>query len=112
MNVLLLYHDLKARGVILEADGDRLLVDAPADTLTERDKDTLLEFKPALLKILARKEEPQDDGRRFDARPCSITGYTSLYDPIHGEWHDFPARDCYPSIVELAKRKCKKGGAA
>ena len=35
MNALSLYHDLKARGVILEAQGEYLKVDAPAGVLTE-----------------------------------------------------------------------------
>ncbi len=34
MNALSLYHDLKERGVILQADGERLRVDAPAGVVT------------------------------------------------------------------------------
>jgi hypothetical protein len=33
------------------------------------------------------------------------------YDPTTGEWHDFPARDCFPSIVAEACAH-RKGGAA
>lgn len=112
MNALLLYYDLKERDVILEVDGDRLRVDAPAGELTEKDKAALAKFKPVLLKFLSCKEEPRDNGRRFGARPSRYPGYTSLYDPIYDEWHDFPTRDCYPSIVELANKKRSKGGAA
>src|SRR5215204_7303130 len=53
----------------------------------------------------------QVDLRRFDARPSRYPGYTSLYDPVEDEWHDFPTKDCYPSIVELANKKRRKGGA-
>ena len=53
MNVLSLYHDLKKRGVRLEADGARLLVDAPAGELSEQDRAALAEAKPALLRTLA-----------------------------------------------------------
>lgn len=116
MNVLALYHDLKKRGVRLEANGKRLLVDAPAGELTEDDRANLAKLKPVLLKVLSRRstltEEIRDDGRRFDARPSSHPGYTSLCDPIEGKWHDFPTQDCYPSIVELANKKRRKGGAA
>ena len=114
MNVLALYHDMKKRGVRLEADGGRLIVDAPAGELTGRDKVALAEAKPALLRMLAPRadEEPEDDGRRFDARPSRHPGYTSLHDPTEGEWHDFPTNDCFESIVELANKKRKKGGAA
>ena len=114
MKVLTLYHDLKRRGVRLEADGGRLIVDAPAGELTEGDRAALAEAKPVLLRMLNPRavEEPEDDGRRFDARPSRYPGYTSLYDPVVGEWHDFPTKDCYPSIVELANKKRRKGGAA
>jgi hypothetical protein len=117
VNALPLFHGLKNRGVNLEADGDNLKVDAPTGALTEEDRAALVEFKPILLRILTRHQaarEPEElgDGRRFDARPSRHPGYTSLYDPVEGEWHDFPTRDCYPSVVDLANRKRKKGGAA
>jgi TubC N-terminal docking domain len=54
VNALSLYHDLKARGVILKAQGECLKVDAPADELTDEDKTALKEFKPRLLKFLSR----------------------------------------------------------
>ena len=112
MNVLTLYHDLKARGVRLQADGELLKVDAPAGELTKVDRATLAKFKPTLLKFLSRIEQPQDDGRRFAAKPSRYPGYTSLYDPVHDEWHDFPTRDCFPSIVEEAKGRRRKGRTA
>jgi hypothetical protein len=112
MNALTLYHDLKTRGVLLEADGEKLLVDAPAGELTAQDRATLTEFKPILLKFLSHTEQPRDGGRRFAARPSHYPGYTSLYDPVHDECHDFSTRDCYPSIVQLANKKRMKGGAA
>jgi hypothetical protein len=112
MNALKLYHDLKKRDVCLEADGEILKVDAPAGALTAEDRSTLTEFKSIILRFLSRtQQEPEDDGRRFRARPSPHPRYTSLYDPIEGLWHDFPTRDCYPSIVTLASRH-RKGGAA
>ncbi len=113
MNALKLYHDLKKRDIYLEADGENLKVDAPAGTLTEEDLAALTEFKPVLLKFLAGvqgRREPEDDGQRFDARPSLHPGYTSLYDPVEGRWHDFPTKDCYPSVVSLAGGN-RKGGA-
>jgi hypothetical protein len=112
VNALLLYHNLKKRGVLLEADGDRLLVDAPAGVLTDENRTALVKFKPVLLQLLSRTEEPRDEGRRFDARPSRHPAHTSLYDPIHDEWHDFPTKDCFASIVKLADTKRRKGGAA
>jgi hypothetical protein len=112
VNALVLYHDLKRRGVLLEVDGEKLRVDAPAGELTDEDKAALAAAKSVLLKFLSGREETQDDGRRFDARPSRHPGYTSLYDPVHDEWHDFPTKDCFASIVELANSKRRKGGAA
>jgi hypothetical protein len=114
VNVLALYHDLKKRGVLIEADGENLKVDAPAGVLTAEDKAALRDAKLALLRFLSREPEgePADDGCRFDARPSKHPGYTSLYDPIEGRWHDWPTKDCYPSVVTLARGGQKKGGAA
>lgn len=115
MNALKLHHDLKARDVHLEVDGVNLKVDAPAGALTEEDRAALLECKPTLLRLLARpqgRQKPEDGERRFRARPSRHPGYTSLYDPAEGRWHDFPTADCYPSIVEMANRSRHKGGAA
>ncbi len=110
MNALSLYHDLKDRGVIFEAQGEHLKVDAPAGVLTEEHRAALKEFKPVLLKFLSRTaaRDDEDNGRRFEARRSRHPGYTSLYDPIHDEWHDFPTKDCPPSIVAETDRR-KKG---
>jgi len=60
VNALKLYHDLKERGVILEAQGENLKVDAPVGVVTEDDRAALLGFKPKLLEFLSRpKAEPQ-----------------------------------------------------
>ncbi len=112
MNALGLYHDLKARGVVLAAWGESLKVDAPVGELTEEDRAVLVRSKPALLK-LCRSGGPQksaDDGRRFKVRRSKYFGYTSLYDPVEGRWHDFPTRDCLPSIVAEANTN-RKGPA-
>jgi hypothetical protein len=113
VNPLKLFHGLRARGVNLEAVGDNLKVDAPVGVLTEEDRAALLRFKPVLLRFLSRAQrELEDDGHRFDARPSRHPGYTSLYDPVGDEWHDFPTRDCHPSIVAMTQKARKRGGAA
>jgi hypothetical protein len=115
MNALRLYHDLKRRDIQLEADAEDLKVDAPLGALTKEDRAVLAEFKPTLLKFLTGvqgRQEPIEDGRRFDARPSRHPRYTSLYDPAEDLWHDFPTADCYPSIVKMATRDRRKGGAA
>ncbi len=115
MNALSLYHDLKKRGVWLEAEGGTLKVDAPVGALTEQDRAALVEYKPLLLGLAAiggRREGPRNDGRRFAARPSRHPGYTSLYDPVGDEWHDFPTQDCHPSIIAMIHKGRAKGGAA
>jgi hypothetical protein len=99
--------------VNLEAAGDTLKVDAPAGVLTDEDRAALVECKPALLGLPSRShKEPEDDERRFRAKPSRHPGYTSLYDPIEDRWHDFPTRDCYPSVLALAGGHRKGGSVA
>jgi hypothetical protein len=128
VNARKLLEDLRGRDVRLEAGGNgRLLVNAPPGVITKEVRETLANHKPRLLALLrweqigeAGKERrgehtpraAPDDGRRFDAKPSRHPGYTSLYDPIEGEWHDFPTRDCYPSVVDLARRRRRGKGRA
>ncbi len=53
MSVLALYRDMKKRGVRLQADGGRLMVDAPAGELSGDDHAALVQAKPQLLRMLA-----------------------------------------------------------
>lgn len=119
MNARLLLDDLRGQGVRIETDGERLLIDAPACVITDELKAALSKHKARVIGVLKFEQrfqrserEREDDGRRFDARPSCYPGYTSLYDPVHDEWHDFPTKDCYPSVVELANKKRRRGGAA
>jgi hypothetical protein len=118
VNAKVLLDELRSRDANVETDGKHLLIDAPAGVITDELKATLSEHKARLIGILKLerrflKDWPdQDDGRRFKARPCRYPGCTSLYDPVNDEWHDFPTRDCFPSIVEEAKDNLRKGGAA
>jgi len=98
VNALRPYHDLKKRGVLLEAASEKLRVDAPAGELTAEDRTALLEAKPVVLNLLSGRGGPHEDRRRFEARPGRHPGYTSFYDPDSDEWYDFPTRDCFPSI--------------
>jgi hypothetical protein len=50
--------DLTARGVLIEAHGDRLKIDAPADVLTAELRAALAEHKAALLAHLAGDAAP------------------------------------------------------
>jgi hypothetical protein len=118
VNAKVLLDDLRSRGVSIETDGKHLLIDAPFGMITEELKATLSEHKARVIGILKfegqfLKDRPeQDDGRRFKVRPSKHPGYTSLYDPASDEWHDFPTRDCFPSILEEAKGRRRKGGVA
>jgi hypothetical protein len=114
MNASTLLDDLRSRDVLLEADGERLVVDAPAGVVTEDLRASLAEHKPSLLKILEweRSKLEEADRRGFVAKWSRELGWISLHDPLTGEWHDWPAADCLPSIVAEANRRRRKGGAA
>ena len=111
MNALSLYHDLKARGVILEAQGEHLKVDAPAGVLAEEDKTALVAFKPTLLKFLSRtpEEEPQEAPERRSEARWSGPGLIRILDPFTGDWHEWSAAKCLPGVVAEADRR-RKGG--
>ena len=105
MNARSLYHDLKERGVILEAQGEYLKVDAPAGVVTEEDKSALIEFKPTLLRFLSRTPEGQllRESKARWAGPRLIR----ILDPFTGEWHPWSAGKCLPGVVAEADRRRK-----
>jgi hypothetical protein len=108
VNALSLYHDLRERGVILEAQGDLLKVDAPAGVVTEEDKTALLGFKPVLLEFLSRpREEPQQVSERESVARWAGPGLIRIRDPFTGQWHEWPAARCLPGVVAEADRRSK-----
>jgi hypothetical protein len=108
VNTLKLYRDLKARGVILEAQGELLKVDAPAGVVTEADRTALLEFKPKLLKFLSRSEEqPQVAPEGESVARWAGPGLVKIRDPFTGEWHEWPTAKCLPGAVAEADRRRK-----
>ena len=114
MNARTLLDDLRSRDVLLDADEGRLVVDAPAGVVTEDLRASLVEHKPRLLKLLEweRRKLEEADRHGFVAKWSREPGWISLHDPLTGEWHDWPAGDCFPSIVAEANRRRRKGGAA
>jgi TubC N-terminal docking domain len=100
VNARSLYQDLKERGVILEARGEYLKVDAPVGVVTEEDKTALVEFKPTLLRFLSRtpEEQPLRESKARWAGP----GLVKIRDPFTGEWHEWPATKCLPGVVTEA----------
>lgn len=108
MNALKLYHDLKARGVNLEAQGELLKVDAPAGVLTEEDRTALVEFKPKLLGFMSRSSErPQEVPERGSVARWAGPGRVKIRDPFTEAWHEWPAAECLPGVVAEANRRRK-----
>jgi hypothetical protein len=108
VNALSLYHDLKARGVYLAAQGEHLKVDAPAGVVTEEDKSALVELKPILLKFLSRtEEEPRQGPKRESEARWAGPGLIKIRDPFTEEWHEWPAAECLPRVVAEADRRRK-----
>lgn len=114
MNARALLDDLRSRDVLLEPDGDHLIVDAPAGVVTEELRTTLAGHKGGLLRLLAWEREKLEEARRrgFVARWSEEPGWAALHDPIDGTWHEVRAADGFPSIVVEADRRGRKGGAA
>ena len=111
MTAQALLFKLRALGVELAVEEDRLTVDAPAGTITEDLRAALTENKPSLLKLLTweRRKLEAADRRGLVIRRSREPGYISLHDPTSGEWHDFPEKDCFPSIVAEANKRRKRG---
>jgi hypothetical protein len=111
VNALSLFRGLEARGVILEAQGEQLKVDAPAGVLTEADRSALKDLKPKLLEVLLRpaasaQEAPESKSVARWAGP----GLVKIRDPFTGEWHEWPAAECLPGVVAEADRRRKGAG--
>ena len=60
MNALDLLQNLETRGVILRPQDGKLIVDAPAGTLTAMDRQRLVQLKGDLLAILDPSRTPDD----------------------------------------------------
>jgi TubC N-terminal docking domain len=103
MNAKALLAELRERGVELMTEGD-LLRYRPRSAITPELLDRLRAHKPTILKLLAWEGHNLEEASRrgFVAKQSREPGWISLHDPITGEWHDFPARDCLPSIVAEA----------
>jgi TubC N-terminal docking domain len=104
VNAGVLLDDLRNRDVLLEPDGDRLIVDAPAGVVTEELRTTSAEHKGGLLRLLAWERGKLEEAQRrgFVARWSDEPGWIALHDPTDGTWHEVRAADCFPSIVTEA----------
>lgn len=101
---------LERLGVELRANGDHLEYEGPEEEITPELLNRLRENKPSLIKLLEWERREQEAHRRgFVAEWSREPGWISLHDPTMGEWHDFPARDCFPSIVALARGRAGEG---
>ena len=114
MSTRILLEELRRRDVHLEADGERLYVDAPAGIVTEELKASLMEQKPSLIKLLQWERCKLEEASRRDLmiRWSEYPTWIKLHDPLAGEWHEVKASECLPSIVETANKYREKGGAA
>ncbi len=105
MNPLALFDVLTARGVILEAQGEFLKVDAPAGVLTEEHRAALKEYKPKLLELLSRRTGSQQEApERESVARWAGPRLIKIRDPFTGEWHRWPAAECLPGVVAEADR--------
>jgi TubC N-terminal docking domain len=113
-----LLSELRQRGILLETDGEKLRVDAPADAITEERRAALKEHKQGLMKLLQWEREREyrkleEAGRRgLLVRWSQYPEWIKLHDPLSGEWHEVKATECLPGVVETANKHRKRGGVA
>jgi hypothetical protein len=105
MNARSLLEDLRRRGVLLEANGERLHVDAPVGAIPEELRSALTEHKPRLLRLLEWERRKLEEADRLGllVRWSKEPGWIALHDPTIGEWHEVKASECLPSVVESAR---------
>jgi hypothetical protein len=114
VNAQALLEDLRSKDVRLEADGERLVVDAPAESVSEVVRDMLAEHKPRLLKLLAWEQRKLEEASRrgLIIRWSEYPEWIKLHDPLTGEWYEVRASECLPGVIETANKYRKRGGAA
>ncbi len=112
MSVGALLEDLRRRDVILEVEGDRLHVDAPAGAITDELRAALAENKGRLLALLARERRDLGEASRggLAIRWSEYPTWIKLHDPTTGEWHEVRASECLHGVIETADRYRRKGG--
>jgi hypothetical protein len=112
MNASALLKDLRRQDVILEADGDRLHVDAPAGAITGELRAALVHNKGRLLELLVQERRNLGEvrRRRLAIRWSEYPTWIKLHDPTAGEWHEVRASECLPGCIETANRYRRKGG--
>jgi hypothetical protein len=112
MSASALLEDLRRRDVALEAEGDRLHVDAPAGAITDELRAALVENKGRLLELLARERHKLEKAGRLGLaiRWSEYPTWITLHDPLTGDWHEVRASECLPGIIETADRYRRKGG--
>jgi len=56
-----------------------------------------------------RQRRLEEAARRgLMVRWSEYPSWLTLHDPLTGEWHELPASDCFPSLVEEADRRREK----
>jgi hypothetical protein len=110
MSAKALLKDLRRRGAILEADGDNLVVDAPAGGISEELLGVLMSHKHSLLMLLRYEQRRLEEAERrgLVIKYARELGWIALHDPTSGEWHEVLASECPPWILESAKAE-KRG---
>jgi predicted metal-dependent hydrolase len=110
LNTRALLEDFRRRDIRLQADGDRLLVDAPAEADTAELRAMLSQHKGDLLKVIRweQRKLAEADRRGLMIKWSKTPGWITLHDPTTGEWHEVRARECLPGIVEAAKSHAQR----
>jgi hypothetical protein len=91
VSVRTLLSELRQHDILLETDGEKLRVDAPADAITEERRATLKKHKQDLIKLLHWERERERrklegaERRRLLVRWSQYPEWIKLHDPLSGE---------------------------
>ena len=112
MNARALLEGLRERDIRLEADGLILRVDALAEADTDELRATLRKYKRDLIRLLERERLrlEEADRRGLVIKWTREPGYVSIHDPTTGEWHEVPASECPPWVLDEVKARRRFGG--
>jgi TubC N-terminal docking domain len=109
--------ELRARGFVLAAAGDRLRIDAPADVLTPELRDRLAADKPRLLAELASEaawaevERIADAGNRKASAALALdaAGARDEAERLRAEVCEMVTLDCLPAMRRWARSADRAG---
>ncbi|MEJ7873611.1 MAG: hypothetical protein WKF67_15245 [Rubrobacteraceae bacterium] len=105
MSAGVLLGELRERGILVEADGLTLRVDAPEEADNDELREALRKHKRTLIRLLERERKTLEeaDRRGLVIQWARELGYISLHHPTAGDWHEVKTSECPPWVLDDAR---------